>query len=216
MKTDTQLKNDVMEELRWAPNVSSSDINVAAHNGVVTLSGTVPHYAEKWAAERATQRVTGVKAIAEEMKVNLDGIHKRKDSDVAESVVNSLGSHVVVPSNVQATVEDGWVTLSGHAEWEFQRKAAMNAVRHLFGVKGVSNDITLRPSIKPTAVKDAIEKTLKRDAELDAARISVSSDGGKVTLTGMVYSWDQRAEAGSAAWGTPGVTEVVNDLVISF
>lgn len=216
MKTDTQLKNDVMDELQWTPMVSASDITVKAHDGVVTLSGTVPHYAEKGAAERAAQRVAGVKAIAEEMEVNLDGIFKRNDTDVAQSVVSSLGWHVLVPSNVQATVENGWVTLSGHAEWDYQRKAAESAVRHLYGVKGVYNNITLQPSVKPSAVKDTIEKALKRDAELDAARISVSSDGGKVTLAGTVHSWDQRLEAGSAAWSTAGVTDVANGLVISY
>lgn len=216
MKTDTQLKNDVMDELQWAPTVSSSDIKVSAHDGVVTLSGTVPHYAEKGAAERAAQRVAGVKAIAEEMEVNLDGIFKRSDTDVAQAVVSSLSWHVLVPSNVQATVENGWVTLSGHAEWQFERKAAGGAVAHLFGVKGVTNNIALQPSVKPSAVKDTIEKVLKRDAEIDAARISVSSDGGKVTLTGTVHSWDQRLEAGSAAWNTAGVTAVANDLVISY
>ena len=119
MKTDTQLKNDVTEELRWEPTVTLSDINVATHNGVVTLSGSVPHYAEKTAAERATQRVEGVKAIAEEMEVNLTGIHKRKDSEIAQSVVDSLSRHVWVPSHVQATVENGWVTLTGSVPWEF-------------------------------------------------------------------------------------------------
>ena len=186
MKTDAQLKNDVIEELRWEPTVTSSDINVAAHDGVVTLSGTVPHYAEKWAAERATQRVEGVKAIAEEMEVNLTGVHERKDSEIAEAVVNSLKWHVWVPSHVQATVENGWVTLTGSVTWGFQRNSAEDAVRFLSGVKGVSNNITLKPSVQPTAVKDAIEKALKRDAEIDAENINVSADGGKVTLAGTV------------------------------
>ena len=216
MKTDTQLKNDVMEELEWSPAVTAGDIKVAAHDGVVTLSGTVPHYAEKRAAERAAQRVTGVKAIAEDMTVDLDGIFKRDDSDVAQSVVSSLGWHVLVPKNVQATVEKGWVTLSGNAQWEYQRSAAGEAVRHLFGVKGISNDIVLHSSVKASAVKDTIEKTFKRDAELDAKNIFVSIDGDKVTLTGTVDTWDQRVEAGAAAWSTAGVTAVANDLVISY
>lgn len=216
MKTDTQLRSDVMEELSWAPAVTSGDIRVAAQDGVVTLSGTVPHYAEKMAAERVTQRVTGVKAIAEELEVNLDGIYKRSDSEVAAAVVNSLGWHVSIPDSVQAKVENGWVTLSGHAEWEFQRRAAGDAVRHMFGVKSVSNDIDLRPNVQSSDVKAKIEKTLKRDAEIDAALISVTSDGGMVTLAGTVHSWDQRAGAGMAAWSTPGLTSVANDLTVSY
>jgi osmotically-inducible protein OsmY len=216
MKTDAQLKNDVTEELRWEPSVTSNDIRVAAQNGVVTLSGTVPHYAEKWAAERATQRVEGVKAIAEELEVHLVGVHDRKDSEIAQAVVNSLRWHVWVPSHIQATVEKGHVTLTGIVNWGYQRNAAEDAISYLSGIKGVSNNITLKPSVKPTAVKDAIEKALKRDAEIDAARINVSADGGKVTLAGTVSSWDERQEAVLAAWNAPGVTEVENDLVVSY
>lgn len=216
MKTDAQLKNDVIEELRWEPTVTSSDINVATHNGVVTLSGSVPYYAEKRAAERATQRVEGVKAIAEEVEVNLAGVHKRKDSDIAEAVVNSLRWHVWVPNDIQATVENGWVTLTGSVTRAFQRNAAVAAVRYLSGVTGVSNNISIKSSVQPTAVKDAIEKALKRNAEIDAKHIKVSADGGKVTLAGTVHSWDERDEAGWAAWNAPGVTEVENDLAVSF
>jgi len=216
MKTDAQLKIDVMEELRWDPTVTSSDIKVDADQGVVTLSGSVPHYAEKCAAERAIQRVEGVKAIAEELEVNLTGVHIRKDPEIAQAAVNSLKWHVWVPSHVVATVEKGWVKLTGCVTWEFQRNAAADAVRYLSGVKGVTNDITLKPSVQPTAVKDAIEKALKRDAEIDAENIDVSANGGKVTLDGTVSSWDERGEAASAAWSTPGVTEVENNLAVSY
>ena len=215
MKTDAQLKMDVIEELRWEPSVTASDINVATHDGVVTLSGTVPHYAEKSAAERATQRVEGVKAIAEEMEVHPTAAYQRKDSEIAEAVVNSLKWHVWVPSHVQATVENGWVTLTGCVTWGFQRNSAEDSVRYLPGVKGVSNAINLKPSVQPTAIKDLIVKALKRDAEIDAKNIDVLADGGKVTLAGTVTSWDEREEAATAAWSAPGVTSVENNISVS-
>jgi osmotically-inducible protein OsmY len=215
MKTDAQLKNDVNEELRWLPNVTATEIKVAVENGVVTLRGKVPHYAEKMAAERATQRVEGVKAIAEELEVCLLMTHEHSDSDIAQAVVSTLKWHVWVPTHIQAAVENGWVTLSGSVNWEYQRMAAQDSVRYLAGVKGVSNNLAITPSVQPTAIKELIEKALKRDAEIDAKNINVSANGGKVTLAGSVTSWSERQEAGSTAWNAPGVTSVENNLAVS-
>ena len=216
MKTDSQLQKDVQDELEWEPSVTPSEIGVSVNNGVVTLSGTVPTYAEKCAAERAAQRVEGVKAVAENIQVKLTGIHKRSDTEIAEAAVSTLKSHVWVPDDVQVTVENSRITLRGQVSWEFQRSAALNAVRYLPGVQGVANEITIKPTVRPSEVKDEIEKALKRDAEVDAEHIAVSADGSKVRLSGSVRSWREHEEAGRAAWKAPGVTAVVNNIAVSY
>jgi osmotically-inducible protein OsmY len=215
MKTDLQLQKDVMDEIKWEPSTMAAHVGVSAADGVVTLNGTVATYAEKWAVERATQRVEGVKGIAEEIIVELSGPHARTDAEIAEAAVSALMWHVWVPSDVQATVVHGWVKLRGTAKWEYERKAAENAVRFMPGVKGVSNDIILQTTALPSAVKTAIEKALVRNAEIDAGAVSVTAEGDAVTLTGSVRSWAGKYQAGTAAWNAPGVNTVRNDILVA-
>jgi len=214
MKNNAQLTKDITEALAWDPRVTSTDVHITSDNGIVTLSGTVPTYAEKAAAESTVQRVFGVKAIVEGLNVNLAGNHRRTDAELALAVTTALSWHVWVPNDIVATVENGWVTLKGSLRWDFQRSAAEDAIEYLPGLKGLTNSITLT-SVSSLTIKESIEKVLKRDAEIDCQHITVATIGGKVTLSGTISSWAERDEAGTAAWSTPGVTEVANELAIS-
>lgn len=216
MKTDLELKTSVLQELGWEPAVTSTDIVVSVSQGVVTLGGTVPHFAEKGAAERAIQRVPGVKAIVERMEVHLVNDANRQDPEIAQAVVNSLRWHVWVPNGVRATVENGWITLTGTVTWGYQRDSAFSAVSCLSGVKGVTNEIVVEPSVQAATVKNEIENALKRDAHIDAGKIQVTADGSKVTLSGTASSWHERQDAGIAAWNAPGVSSVENNLALSY
>jgi osmotically-inducible protein OsmY len=216
MKTDLQLQRDVAEELRWDPSINEKEIAIAVKDGVVTLRGTVSSYTEKFAAELAAERVNGVRAVAEELTVQLPGEYMRDDTDIAHAVVNALNWDIQVPKNaVTATVEKGFVTLRGDVDWQYQKEAASAAVRRLVGVKGVSNFIRLAPLISTFDVKTKIESALKRSAEVEADRISVETADGKVTLKGSVRSWSERRDAERAAWQAPGVREVDDRLVIT-
>jgi osmotically-inducible protein OsmY len=216
MKTDIQLQQDVLEELRWEPSVNPAEIGVAAKDGVVTLTGFVNSFGEKLTAEKATKRVQGVKAVAEEIEVRIPSMLKRTDADIARAALNALQWNTLVPDDrVTVKVEDGWVTLEGELDWGFQRDAAMEAVHYLTGVRGVTNLITVKPRVEPKEIKAKIAEAFKRSAELDANRIKVEALGGKVTLSGSVHSWVERDEAGRAAWAAPGVSAVDNHISVS-
>ena len=215
MKNDESLQLEVSQELKCEPSLDSSDVSISAMDGIVTLTGSVPHYADKQVVESATRRVKGVRAIVEKLEVNLSGVHTRPDGDVAQAVVNSLRWHVFVPSVVQATVEDGWVTLNGTVAWEFQRKSAEDSVQFLYGVRGVTNSIELKPTVHASDVKLAIESALIRNAEINAAHVVVTATGSQVVLGGTVRTWEERRQAATAAWNTPGVTSVDNDLAVT-
>ena len=217
VKTDAQLQTDVMEALKWDPSVSHEHIGVTVADGVVTLTGSAPTFVEKWAAEKIAQRVAGVKAVVEKIEVRLLGIHKRDDQDIAKAILNQFMWSVQVPDeSIQVKVQDGWVTLSGEVDWEYQRSAAEKNVRSLAGVRGVSNDIALKQKkIQPALVKEKIQDALKREAERSARKISIEVKGNKVVLTGDVHSFAEMEDAKWAAWSAPGVSTVENRLNVS-
>jgi osmotically-inducible protein OsmY len=217
MKTDTQLQQDVMAELRWEPAVHAAQIGVAVRDGVVTLAGEVSSYAEKWNAERATQRVAGVLALAVELEVKLGELGRRSDADIAQSAKNVLSWTSSLPADaVQVLVEGGSLTLSGDVPWQYQRQDAAEAVRQLPGVVGVSNQILIKPTPAVGIVKADIEAALARRALTEAHSIAVEVRGSDVTLSGSVNSWAERDLATRTAWAAAGVGNVVDKLTLAY
>jgi osmotically-inducible protein OsmY len=215
MKSDIQIQHDVLAELAWEPSIDASHIGVEVKDGVVTLDGHVASFAEKWDAERFSQQVAGVRALAVELDVRLPGSSERTDTDIANAVANALLWSIGVPVDaVRVVVEAGYVTLSGEVAWAYQREAAVQAVRYLMGVTGVSDQIAIKPHVSTEAVKSQIEGSLKRRAQQDASHIAVTVKGSEVTLTGIVPSWTERDLARRSAWNTAGVRNVVDNLTV--
>jgi osmotically-inducible protein OsmY len=216
MRTDIEIKEDVERELRWDPDIDATDIGVAVKSGVVALTGFVRSYVQRLQAEKDAKQVAGVMGVANDVEVRLPFINKRPDPEIARDVVSAIRSELPYSSeHIKIIVKDGWVTLEGELEWNYQRSRAEQAANRARGVKGMTNMISLKPRVAPFEIKRKIEEALKRRAALDASNITVETDAGEVVLRGSVQSWAERAEAERAAWAAPGVTRVDNRLQVA-
>jgi osmotically-inducible protein OsmY len=215
MKTDSELKQDVENELKWEPIINEAHIGVTANAGVVSLTGHVLSFSEKYAAEKVAKRVYGVKAVANELDIRMNNGAMRTDEQIAQACLSALKNHSLVPyEKLKVIVSDGVVALEGEVDWQYQRDAAIHAVRDLIGVVSVSSRISIKARTLPKDVKNKIIAAFHRNADIDARRIDVQTQEGKVILQGNVRSWSEREQAQSAAWAAPGVTAVDNDIVV--
>jgi osmotically-inducible protein OsmY len=216
-KTDTALKDDILSELKYEPNVRTSDIGVLVDHGTVTLNGFASSYSEKWDAVRAAKRVAGVNALADDIKVKLLDGYCRTDGDIAAAASNQIRWSSTVPGDaVQTTVRDGWITLEGEVEWWYQKSDAEKAVEDVMGVKGVSNQISIKPKLSADKIDTDIKSAFQRSALLDAEKITVETSGNKVTLRGKVRNYAEKEEAERTAWAAAGVYSVDNQLSVKW
>jgi osmotically-inducible protein OsmY len=215
MRSDSEIERDVRDELKWDPDLNADDIAVSVKNGVVTLAGFVPSYADKFEAEAAAKRVAGVHAVANDLEVRLPAIDERPDPDIARDAVAALKAELPISHDrIKVIVKDGWMTLEGAVEWQYQKTTAENVVRRVKGVKGVTNVIAVKPKVEPSELKRKIMEAFKRNAEVDANRITVEASGSEVILKGTVRSWIEREEAERVAWSAPGITKVEDRIVV--
>jgi len=217
MRTDLEIKQDVLDEMEWQPNIDETQIGVIVENGIVTLTGTVNSYEKKMEAEKAAKNVKGVKAVAEDIEVKYGTASKKSDTEIAKAVADALKWNVSVPEDkVNVKVENGWVYLTGEVMWAFQKDAAKKAVQNLLGVKYVTNNITLKQAVKPVDIKNRIAKAFERSADIDAKNVTVAVDGHTVKLRGKVHSLTEKDEARKAAYYAPGVYKVENELEVEY
>jgi osmotically-inducible protein OsmY len=214
--SDAELREAIQDELHWEPSIDDREIGVSVKEGIATLTGTVRNFFEKWEAGSAARRVHGVKAVANDVEVRLPGDARRSDTDIARAAAEALAWNVSLPADrVGVTVSDGWITLDGEVDWGYQKAAAEAAVRHLLGIRGVTNEVTVKPSAVPSDIRAKIEAAFRRSAAVDAQRIRVETRGGHVTLRGNVRSWPERKEAERSTWAARGVTSVENLINIT-
>jgi len=217
MRTDQSIKQDVLDELEWQPNIDETQIGVVVKDGIVTLSGTVDSYVKKQEAENAAKSIVGVKAVAEDIEVKYGDSFKKSDTEIAAAAVNALKWNVLVPENkVDVKVEDGWVYLTGELMWDFEKNAAKKAVENLPSVKYVVNNIALKNTVDAGDIKNKIKKAFERSADIDAKDITVIADGHTVTLTGKVHSLKEKYDARKTAYYSPGVWNVDNELEVVY
>jgi osmotically-inducible protein OsmY len=216
MRTDQDIQEDVEQELQWDPDLDAIDIAVSVKDGVVTLAGFVKNLNDKYEAESAAKRVAGVRAVANDLELRLPTIDERPDPDIARDAITAIATQLPISlENIKVTVRDGWVTLEGRTEWQYQKNIAESAVRRVRGVKGVSNMIAVEPRAKPAEIQNKIQQAFRRNAEVDANRIVVETNGSEVILRGTVRSWLERHEAERVAWSAPGVKKVEDRIVVA-